>query len=132
VACLEWLNPVFNAGHWVPEMVELAGGIDGLGTPGEYSVRVEWQQILVFDPEVIVVMPCGYTTEKAVLEYRKTVFPPEWREIQAVRNSRVYAVHASSYFSRPGPRLVDGVEILHALLYQDFSLPLPPDSWACI
>jgi iron complex transport system substrate-binding protein len=130
VACLEWLSPVFNAGHWVPEMVELAGGLDGLGTRGQYSVRIDWQQILDFDPEVIVVMPCGYTAEKAVDEYRKTNFPAEWQEVQAVKDSRVYAVHASAYFSRPGPRLVDGIEILYALLHEDFSLPLPVGSWA--
>ena len=130
VACIEWLDPLYCAGHWVPEMVELAGGLDGLGTRGQYSVRIDWQQILDFDPEVIVVMPCGYTAEKAVDEYRKTNFPAEWQEVQAVKDSRVFAVHASAYFSRPGPRLVEGVEILHALLHEDFSLPLPVGSWA--
>ena len=132
VACLEWLNPLFNAGHWVPEMVELAGGIDRLGIPGEYSVRIGWQQILDLDPDVIVVMPCGYDAEKAAKEYRETIFPEGWKDVQAVRNGRVYAVHASAYFSRPGPRLVDGVEILHSLLHQDFSLSLPVGSWAQI
>jgi iron complex transport system substrate-binding protein len=132
VACLEWLNPLFNAGHWVPEMVELAGGIDRLGIRGEYSVRIEWQQIFDLDPNVIVIMPCGYDVEKAVQEYRQTKFPPEWRDIQAVQNGRVYAVHASAYFSRPGPRLVDGVEILYSLLHQDFSSSLPAGSWAQI
>jgi iron complex transport system substrate-binding protein len=132
VACLEWLNPLFNAGHWVPEMVELAGGIDRLGIRGEYSVRIEWQQIFDLDPNVIVIMPCGYDVEKAVQEYRQTKFPPEWRDIQAVQNGRVYAVDASAYFSRPGPRLVDGVEILYSLLHQDFSSSLPAGSWAQI
>ena len=132
VACLEWLNPVFNAGHWVPEMVELAGGIDALATRGEYSVRLDWQQILDFDPEVIVVMPCGFSAQKGVEEYRKTGFPSAWQEVRAVKNSCVYAVHASAYFSRPGPRLVDGVEILYALLHQDFSMPLPFASWVRI
>jgi iron complex transport system substrate-binding protein len=130
VACLEWLNPLFNAGHWVPEMVDLAGGTDELGISGEYSVRIEWQQIFDLNPDVIVIMPCGYNVEKAVQEYRQTTFPAEWHHLQAVRQGRVYAVHASAYFSRPGPRLVDGVEILYALLHQDFSLPLPVESWA--
>ena len=130
VVCLEWMNPLFNAGHWVPEMVELAGGSDRLGIRGEYSVRIEWQQIFDLDPDVIVVMPCGYNVEKAVQEYRKTTFPSGWQKITAVRNGRVYAVHASAYFSRPGPRLVDGVEILYSLFHQDFSLPLPAESWA--
>jgi iron complex transport system substrate-binding protein len=132
VACLEWLNPLFNAGHWVPEMVELAGGIDRLGMPGEYSVRIEWQQLLELNPDVVVVMPCGYNAEKAAQEYRQTIFPKEWQEVEAVRNGRVYAVHASAYFSRPGPRLVDGVEILYSLLHQDFSLELPAESWTRI
>lgn len=132
VACLEWMNPLFNAGHWVPEMVELAGGIDRLGIRGEYSVRIEWQQLFDLDPDVIVLMPCGYNVEKAVQEHCKTTFPVGWQKITAVRNGRVYAVHASAYFSRPGPRLVDGVEILYSLLHQDYSLPLPPESWAQI
>jgi iron complex transport system substrate-binding protein len=132
VACLEWMNPLFNAGHWVPEMVELAGGIDRLAIPGEYSVRIEWQQIFDLDPDVIVIMACGYNVEKAVQEYRKATFPADWQRIRAVRNGRVYAVHASAYFSRPGPRLVDGVEILYSLLHQDFWLPLPAESWAQI
>jgi iron complex transport system substrate-binding protein len=132
VACLEWLNPPFNAGHWVPEMVEQAGGIDRLGTRGEYSVRIEWKQILDLNPDVIVIMPCGYDAEKAAEEYRRTTFPAGWQDIKAVRNRHVYAVHASAYFSRPGPRLVDGVEILYALLHQDFSLSLPPGSWVQI
>lgn len=132
VACLEWMNPLFNAGHWVPEMVELAGGIDRLGIRGEYSVRIEWQQLFDLDPDVIVVMPCGYNVEKAVQEYRQTAFPAGWQKITAVRSGRVYAVHASAYFSRPGPRLVDGVEILYSLLHQDYSLPLPAESWAQI
>ena len=130
VACLEWLNPLFNAGHWVPEMVDLAGGVDRLGIPGEYSVRIEWQKVFDLNPDVIVIMPCGYDVDKAVREYRQTIFPPEWQEVQAVRQGRVYAVHASAYFSRPGPRLVDGVEILYSLLHQDFSLALPVKSWA--
>lgn len=129
VACLEWLKPPFNAGHWVPEMVEHAGGIDNLGIRGEYSFRIEWKQILELDPDVIVVMPCGYDARKAAEEYRHATFPAEWQDIKAVRKGRVYAVHASAYFSRPGPRLVDGIEILYSLLHQDFSLSLPPGGW---
>ena len=74
-------------------------------------------------------MPCGYNAEKAAQEYRQTTFPKEWQDVEAVRNGRVYAVHASAYFSRPGPRLVDGVEILYSLLHEDLSLPLPAESW---
>jgi len=130
VACLEWLNPLYNAGHWVPEMVELAGGIDNLAQRGEYSVPIEWQRLIELNPDVIVIMPCGYDVERALAEYRKTVFPKNWNDIAAVRGGRVYAVHASAYFSRPGPRLVDGVEILYSLIHQDFSTELPTGSWS--
>jgi len=129
VACLEWLNPLFNAGHWVPEMVEIAGGIDVSGKRGEYSVRIECQEIITDDPDVIVIMPRGYTAQKAAEEYRQTLLPEGWNDLRAVRERKVFAVHASAYFSRPGPRLVDGVEILHTLLHEDFSMQLPPDSW---
>ena len=132
VACLEWLNPLYNAGHWVPEMVVLAGGVDRLGRLGIPSVRIEWQQLLDLNPVVVVVMPCGYGAKNALEVYRQTAFPKEWQDVEAVRNKRVYAVNASAYFSRSGPRLVDGVEILYALLQQDFSIPLPDDSWARI
>jgi len=132
VTCLEWLDPLFNAGHWVPEMVELSGGVDRLGMRGEYSVRIEWQQLLDLNPDVVVVMPCGYNVEKTLQEYRQATFPKEWQNVEAVRNGRVYAVHASAYFSRPGPRLVDGIEILYALIHQDFSMALPAESWARI
>jgi iron complex transport system substrate-binding protein len=130
VACLEWLNPLYNAGHWVPEMVQLAGGTDNLAQPGEYSVPFEWQRLIELNPDVIVIMPCGYDVQRALAEYRKTVFPKDWSDIAAVRRGRVYAVHASAYFSRPGPRLVDGVEILYSLIHQDFSMELPTGSWS--
>jgi iron complex transport system substrate-binding protein len=130
VACLEWLNPLYNAGHWVPEMVELAGGIDNLGQRGEYSVPIEWKRLLELNPDVIVIMPCGYNVERALHEYRQTAFPKGWKDIEAVRKGHVYAVHASAYFSRPGPRLVDGVEILYSLIHEDFSMELPAQSWS--
>lgn len=129
VACLEWLAPPYNAGHWVPEMVEIAGGADRLAAPREYSVRIAWEQLRALQPEVILAMPCGYNAEKAAKEYRQTEFPAWWGELPAVRNSRCYAVHANAYFSRPGPRLVDGIELMYTLLQQDFSHPLPEGAW---
>lgn len=129
VACLEWLNPLYNAGHWVPDMVKIAGGRDLLAARGEYSTRIKPATVMDVKPDVIVVMPCGYDAEKAKEEYCRTEFPEGWADIPAVRNNRVYAVHASAYFSRPGPRLVDGIEILHSLFRGDFSEPLPPNSW---
>ena len=129
VACLEWLSPPFNGGHWIPEMVTFAGGIDPLGKLGEDSYRMPWQQILDADPEVVLVMPCGYDLERAISEYRSTELPPNWGNVSAVRNGRVYALNATAYFSRPGPRLVDGLEIMYALFQEDFDIALPAKSW---
>jgi len=129
VACLEWLAPPYNAGHWVPEMVDAAGGIDHLGSAGEYSTRIEWEQLRALNPDVIVALPCGYNAQATAEEYRKTEFPAWWGELPAVRNGRTYAVNANAYFSRPGPRLVDGIEVLYALFQQDFSHPLPDGAW---
>ncbi|MBO0910543.1 MAG: cobalamin-binding protein [Acidobacteria bacterium] len=130
VACLEWLNPLYNAGHWVPDMVKIAGACDPLAAPGEYSARITPEEILRGNPDVIVIMPCGYDAQRAKEEYYRTAFPAGWEDLRAVRNRRVYAVDASAYFSRPGPRLIDGIEILYALFHQDFSGSLPPASWA--
>ena len=129
VACLEWLSPAFNAGHWVPEMVALAGGIDRLGARGTDSVRIHWDQVRTLNPDVILVMPCGYDAQKAAEEYRQTNFPDWWFTLPAVRHGCTYALDANAFFSRPGPRLVDGVEILYALLQGDFSRSLPNQAW---
>ncbi len=129
VACLEWLAPPYNAGHWVPEMVGIAGGIDGLGVQGDYSTQIEWERLRALNPDGVVVMPCGYNAQAAAEEYRGMEFPRWWSELPAVRNGRTYAVNANAYFSRPGPRVVEGIEVLYALLQQDLSQPLPRDAW---
>ena len=109
---LEWSDPPFNGGHWVPEMIETAGGEPVLGQWGTPSVRVTWDQIAVSSPEVVVFMPCGYDLRASAAEATTRLTPKE--ELAGVR--ALFAVDASSYFSRPGPRIVDGVEILaHAL-----------------
>ena len=130
VACLEWLNPLYNAGHWVPDMVKIAGGRDLLAAPGQYSTRLSAEAVIGAQPDIIVVMPCGYDAQRAKEEYCRTQFPEGWEDIPAVRSGRVYAVDASAYFSRPGPRLVDGIEILYSLFYEDFSQP--PPSGSCL
>jgi iron complex transport system substrate-binding protein len=112
VVCLEWLDPPYVAGHWVPEMVARAGGIDALGHAGEPSFRVEWATILAAQPEVIVIMPCGYSLEQVAKEFRDLALPQGWHGLPAVRNGRVFLVEASGYFSRPGPRLAAGMAIL--------------------
>jgi iron complex transport system substrate-binding protein len=119
VAALEWLDPVYVGGHWVPQMIELAGGEDVLGLPGERSRTVEWEEVEAASPEVVVAMPCGYYAEQAAAEAVRH------RERLAALGARVVAVDAAAYFSRPGPRLVDGVELLGHLLHPD-RVPAPP------
>jgi iron complex transport system substrate-binding protein len=116
VLCLEWLDPPFQGGHWIPEMVLLAGGNPVLSTPVEKSMRITWQQIAQADPEVLVLMPCGYDLAQTVEQSRELALPPEWHTLSAVRRGEVYAVDGSAHFSRPGPRLVDGLEVLHSIL----------------
>jgi iron complex transport system substrate-binding protein len=129
VVCLEWLSPPFNGGHWIPEMIALAGGIDPLGKLGKDSYRMEWDQVLGVDPDVVLVMPCGHNLKRSVEEYRRTQFPKRWNQVKAVCNGRVYALNASAYFSRPGPRLVTGLEIMHSLLQQDQPEESPGNGW---
>ena len=111
---LEWSDPPFNAGHWVPEMIELAGGESVLSSPGIPSVRVTWEQIAEADPQVVVFMPCGYGLEDGAREAEGLLARPE-----LARVTSLFAVDASAHFSRPGPRLVDGVEILAAALHPE-------------
>ena len=112
VLALEWLDPFFQGGHWVPEMIELAGGSPVLAEAGAKSAQLRWEQIHDADPDIIVVMPCGYHLEETIAQYRQVGFPEGWLQLRAVQEDRVYAVDGSAYFSRPGPRLVDGLEIL--------------------
>jgi len=117
VAFLEWLQPIYVGGHWVPEMIALAGGRDVFGEPSRPSFRVTLDDVAAARPDVLIAAPCGYTAAQAREEYRSIDFPVGWQDIPAVRNGRVYALDASSYFSRPGPRLVSGLEILVKLLH---------------
>ena len=129
VVCLEWLSPPFNGGHWIPEMIDLAGGVDPLGKLGKDSYRMEWDQVLGADPDVVLVMPCGHNLERSAAEYHATQFPDGWKQVKAVRKGRVYAVNASAYFSRPGPRLVTGLEMMYALLQEDSPQEQIARSW---
>ncbi len=131
--CLEWLDPPFIAGHWVPEMVAKARGTDVLGKMGEPGYRADWEMVLRSQPEVIVIMPCGYHLREAVEEFRGMSFPPGWNALPAVRAGRVYAVDATSYFSRPGPRLAQGVEILAAAIHPGiFTDAIPTEALASL
>jgi iron complex transport system substrate-binding protein len=117
VAFLEWLQPIYVGGHWVPEMIKLAGGRDVFGEPSRPSFRVTLDDVVAAQPDFLIAAPCGYTAAQAREEYRSVDFPIGWQDIPAVRNGHVYALEANSYFSRPGPRLVTGLEILAKLLH---------------
>jgi iron complex transport system substrate-binding protein len=125
VAAIEWLDPVFVAGHWTPQLIELAGGEDVLGMPGEPSRVVTWDELAAARPEVLVVMPCGYDEQRAHAE--ATAYA---RELAGVGARRVVAVNASAYFSRPGPRLIDGLELLAHILHPACAPVMPPDARA--
>jgi iron complex transport system substrate-binding protein len=128
IVCLEWLDPLYVAGHWVPEMVELAGGDDLLGRPAQPSYVVEWDTIRAADPDVLVVMPCGFDIPRVREEIHLLTDRPGWTGLRAVREGFVYLTEATSYFSRPGPRLVDGLEILARILHPQVSVKVPSGS----
>lgn len=119
VFCMEWLDPIFCSGHWVPEMVRIAGGMDKISREGSDSVRVLWEDVLAWAPEVLVLMPCGFHLEQAVTLAEKLTALPHWQDLPAVRNGRVFVVDASSYFARPGPRIIEGIELLAHLLHPE-------------
>jgi iron complex transport system substrate-binding protein len=114
VAALEWLDPVFVAGHWTPQLIELAGGVDVLGLPGERSEQSTWEAVRAAAPEVVVCMPCGYDAARSLEEAEVHA-----AQLASLGASRVVAVDAAAMFSRPGPRLVDGLELLAHLLHPD-------------
>ena len=119
VLCLEWIDPYYCCGHWVPEMVELAGGEDALGRKGADSVRISWTEIAASSPEILIVSPCGFGMEAAVQQAKQLLQQPGWSGLPAVLNDRVFAVDANAYFSRPGLRVVDGVELLAHLIHPE-------------
>jgi len=123
VFCMEWLDPVHVSGHWVPELVKLAGGLDELGRERGESVRIPWDDVVGWNPEVLVIMPCGFNLQQTmkqiwnVLSRYGSGSAHQFFDLEAVRNGRVYAVDANSYFARPGPRVVEGAELLARLIH---------------
>jgi iron complex transport system substrate-binding protein len=117
VVCLEWLDPPFAAGHWVPEMVDLAGGAEVLGQAGQPSFRVGWKQVTQSQAEIAVLMPCGYDLKQTLEEFASLRLPDGWADLPAARQGKVFAVDASGYCSRHGPRVVTGIEILARLFH---------------
>jgi iron complex transport system substrate-binding protein len=124
---LEWLEPAFAPGHWVPEQVALAGGAPGFGQAGQPSTTTTAAEIRAYDPEVIVLIPCGYYKEDILRQLPHANLPTGWNELPAVKNGSVWATDATSYFSRPGPRVVEGVEILARILHPEIFGPPTED-----
>jgi iron complex transport system substrate-binding protein len=125
VAALEWLDPVFVAGHWTPQLIEMAGGEDVLGFAGEPSRQATWEEVAAAQPEVVIVMPCGYDAARALVEAEDFGEP-----LRALGADHVVAVNASAYFSRPGPRLIDGLELLAHILHPDRVPQAPAEALA--
>lgn len=129
VALLEWLDPPFSCGHWSPELVRLAGGVEGLGQEGRPSRTLRWNEVLAWRPEVVFIACCGFGVERTLDDVPSLQSVPGWQDLPAVRSGQVYVADGSHYFSRPGPRLVDSLEILaHVLDPEVHPLPagLPP------
>ncbi len=119
VACVEWIDPLMAAGNWVPELVALAGGHNLFGEAGKHSPWMTWEDLLVTNPDAILVMPCGYDVAKTRSEMVVLTERPEWRRLEAVRSNRVFLTDGSQYFNRPGPRLVESLEIVAETLHPD-------------
>jgi iron complex transport system substrate-binding protein len=119
VAFLEWLDPPFNGGHWNPELVELAGGIDVLGNPATPSVTLEWQQVADSRPDVLFIACCGFSIDRARDDIQRLSAFTSWTQMPAVSSGNVFLTDGSAYFSRPGPRLLDGLEIMANALHPE-------------
>ena len=124
VLCVEWIEPLMSAGNWMPELVALAGGRNLLAQPGEHSTWLDWRQIVEADPDVIVVMPCGFDLARTRSECSFLFRQPGWGDLRAVRGGRVFVVDGHQYFKRPGPRLVESLEILVEIFHPDLVEPV--------
>lgn len=132
VICLEWFDPFYICGHWVPQMVGIAGGINGISKIGERSRKIDLKQIAQFDPDILILSPCGFELHKVLQEYDSLQKNNQWNSLRAVQNDMVFAVDALSYFSRPSPRIITGIEILAKIINPDSSVDLdvPPNSYS--
>ena len=127
---LEWVDPLMCGGHWVPEMVELAGGVNCFGDKETGSFPLEWEAIVESQPEVIILMPCGFEVKRALQDVPLLTEKPGWSELPAVRQNRVYAIDAGAYTSRSGPRLVTGLEIMAEMLHPELFAGMVPEAGA--
>jgi len=130
VACIEWVEPLMAAGNWVPELVEIAGGINLFGLKGKHSPWMEFEDLIDKDPDIIIIMPCGYDINKSREEMETLKNFPEWINLKAVQDGEVYLTDGNQYFNRPGPRLVDSLEILIEIIHLDkFDFGLKDIGW---
>ena len=131
IICLEWISPFYIAGHWVPQMVELVDGINGIGKKGEMSKIISVDDIAKFDPDKIIMMPCGFDIERTCKEVMDLNKDKMWNSLKAVKTQKTYVVDANSYFSKPSPRIVTGIEILAKILHPDLfeGLQVPGDGY---
>jgi iron complex transport system substrate-binding protein len=129
ILCIEWINPFFTAGHWIPQMVEIAGGINDLSSRGQPSRRIhDTNEIKQFNPDKIILMPCGFDVHRTLSEAKTLETNHDWKSLQAVQNNEVYAVNAGAYFSKPGPRTITGLEVLAKIIdpeaFEDINVPV--------
>ncbi|HZA07798.1 MAG TPA: cobalamin-binding protein [Nitrososphaeraceae archaeon] len=128
VLCIEWIDPFFTAGHWIPQMVEIAGGINGLSSRAQPSRRMyDISEIIKFNPDKIILLPCGFDIDRTIREAKRLETNYKWRSLQCVQKNEVYAVNAGAYFSKPGPRTITGLEVLAKIInpegFEDIRVP---------
>ena len=127
VLCIEWLDPLFSAGHWIPQMVEIAGGVNGISSRGSPSRRMSIEEIIQFQPDKIILMPCGFDLNRTLQEFKILKNNAKWINLHAIQKNEVYAVNATEYFSKPGPRTITGLEILAKIInpaqFADLEVP---------
>jgi len=119
VAAIEWIDPLMAAGNWVPELIEMAGGINLFGETGKHSPWMEYKDLIEKDPQTIIIMPCGYNIQKSIIEIDSLIKQKGWQKINAVRNDKVYITDGNQYFNRPGPRIIESLEILIEIFHND-------------
>ncbi|HET9084989.1 MAG TPA: cobalamin-binding protein [Candidatus Limnocylindrales bacterium] len=131
VVAVEWLDPPFAIGHWVPEQIRRAGGWDVLGSDGQKAHPTTWAEVAEVDPDMLFLMPCGFHLAETIDEWARTPVPPRIKELAAARSGQVFALDGSAYFSRPGPRVIDGVEMLAEIMDPEGFVDIaPPGGWA--
>ena len=134
VLAIEWVDPFFTAGHWVPEMIEVVGGASAIGKTGEHSRRMTIDEVESTDPDIIIMMPCGFDTDRTIQEYRVLEKNEKWNNLRAIKNKQVYAVDANSFFSKPSIRTITGTEILAKIIHPEIfdKILVPENSYKLI